>query len=61
MATDSFNKCFEISRQETIDKLEKMTQHNTFTKVDITQVLANKKKSEQKLLDRLRSKEYRCK
>ena len=40
MATDSFNKCFEILRQETIDKLDKVTQHNTFTKVDITQVLA---------------------
>lgn len=56
MATASFSKTFQISKQETIDKLEKAVLNITPIKVDIDQATENRKRSERKLLSMLRSK-----
>lgn len=56
MATVSFSKSFQISKQETIDKLEKAAKNITPIKVDIDKATENRKRSERKLLSMLRSK-----
>lgn len=56
MATVSFSKSFQISKQETIDKLEKAAHNITPIKVDIDKATENRKRSERKLLSMLRSK-----
>lgn len=56
MATVSFSKSFQISKQETIDKLEKAAQNITPIKVDIDKATENRKRNERKLLSMLRSK-----
>lgn len=56
MATESFTKSFQISNQQTIDKLEKSIFNITPICVDIDQSKEARKMSERKLLEILRSK-----
>lgn len=56
MATASFSKAFSIDKQETINKLEKAIDSIKPIKVDTAVAIANRKRSEEKLLRMLRSK-----
>lgn len=56
MATTSFNKSFKISKQETINQLEKAINSIVPIKSDIERAIKNRKMNEEKLLKILRSK-----
>lgn len=56
MPTSSFDKEFAITKQETIDKLEKAAIHTKPLKIGSKNVIANLRRSDKILLDILRSK-----
>ena len=56
MSTASFNKSFQISKQETINQLEKVINNIVPINSDTEQFIKNRKMNEEKLLKILRSK-----
>lgn len=56
MATISFTKDFAITKRETVERLEKGIQNSKPLNIDSRNVIADMKRSEEKLLSSLRSK-----
>ena len=56
MATVSFTKDFSITKRETVEKLEKGIHNIKPLNIDSKNVIADMKRSEEKLLNTLRSK-----
>ena len=59
MATESFNKSFQISKQETINRLEESMNNRVPLSTNIEKHLNNRKMNEDRLLKVLRSKNNR--
>lgn len=59
MATESFNKSFQISKQETINRLEESMYNRVPLSANIEKSIKNRRMNEDRLLKVLRSKNNR--